>query len=543
MTRSLIAVAALLCLGSVSVSATFDPYTVTSSNGNFTVDSVKMTSYAWHWHSGATATIRFKGQALKKLSAGTFQYQIFEEGVIRKVDQGSSPFFQCNNKGCDVTKPVSLTLEDPQNVPSDYEATFSFKMPNKQKTGQMKIVFWGQDQDHFPYDFSTTIQFNYTQGVLSLAEAVTGGSKTQCKSDSDCPSSYCMKDGSKKPPYTCKDCGLNCCNSDEDCPSSYCMMDKTKTAPFTCHAAHETLDALFFGKVVDVADVEERVTSDPYTWTKDEGNMTVKDLKMTATAPHWNQRVVAKVELVGNVLKKLSAGTIQYQIYEEGVIRKVASGSFAYFHCDNKGCDPTQPMALALTNPNQVPTTYKANFQFQMPYKQKTGQMKLVFWGQDQDHFPYDFSVTIQFNYTASAMTLGEAVTGGSKTQCKSDSDCPSSYCMKDDSKKPPYTCKDCGLNCCNSDEDCPSSYCMMDKTKTAPFTCHAAHETLDALFFGKVFGIADADPTEAECEKFTASDTCDKGGCSWCKSAAVASACHTKANAKKLPPGAFQCS
>merc|ERR1712139_303753 len=44
------------------------------------------------------------------------------------------------------------------------------------------------------------------------------GSSTHCKSDKDCPSSYCMRDPTKKAPYMCKDCGPNCCNSNADCP-------------------------------------------------------------------------------------------------------------------------------------------------------------------------------------------------------------------------------------------------------------------------------------------------------------------------------------
>ena len=82
------------------------------------------------------------------------------------------------------------------------------------------------------------------------------------------------------------------------------------------------------------------------------------------------------------------------QFYEEGVTAKTGQGSFAYFHCDNKGCDPTQAMALKLETPNKVPTKYEANFQVQIPYKKNSGSMKLVFWGSDQDHYPYDFSVS-----------------------------------------------------------------------------------------------------------------------------------------------------
>merc|ERR1712072_1020293 len=70
------------------------------------------------------------------------------------------------------------------------------------------------------------------------------GSSTHCKSDKDCPSSYCMRDPTKKAPYMCKDCGPNCCNSNADCPGSYCMEDSTKTAPYTCHGASKAQQAV-----------------------------------------------------------------------------------------------------------------------------------------------------------------------------------------------------------------------------------------------------------------------------------------------------------
>ena len=64
--------------------------------------------------------------------------------------------------------------------------------------------------------------------------AVCHGAHT-CKTDKDCPSSYCMDDKTKQPPYQCHSCGVGCCNSDADCAGSYCMMDSTKKPPFVCH--------------------------------------------------------------------------------------------------------------------------------------------------------------------------------------------------------------------------------------------------------------------------------------------------------------------
>lgn len=58
-----------------------------------------------------------------------------------------------------------------------------------------------------------------------------------CKTDKDCPSSYCQNDKTKKPPYTCHLCGDNCCLTDSDCSGSYCVNDPTKTPPYFCHSS------------------------------------------------------------------------------------------------------------------------------------------------------------------------------------------------------------------------------------------------------------------------------------------------------------------
>lgn len=46
----------------------------------------------------------------------------------------------------------------------------------------------------------------------------------------------------------------------------------------------------------------------------------------------------------------------------------------------------------------------------------------------------------------------------------------------------------------------------------------------------------------EAKCHAIADESSCNSGGCSWCKSAAVPSACKTKDEAKALPPSVFQC-
>lgn len=76
---------------------------------------------------------------------------------------------------------------------------------------------------------------------------------------------------------------------------------------------------------------------------------------------------------------------------------------------------------------------------------------------------------------------LGLSLSAGALASCKTDADCPSSYCANDPTKKPPYMCHACGDNCCLTDKDCPSSYCVNDPTKMPPYMCHASGA--DAMF------------------------------------------------------------
>lgn len=111
-----------------------------------------------------------------------------------------------------------------------------------------------------------------------------------------------------------------------------------------------------------------------------------------------------------------------------------------YFHCDNHGCDPTQPLALNLTDPFNANSDFVLSWQFQMPYSDPSADLhnyQVVVWGKskfswrirgdffvcggfalqhlmltcndflflagsDQDHTPYDFSATIDYNVTTS---------------------------------------------------------------------------------------------------------------------------------------------
>lgn len=151
--------------------------------------------------------------------------------------------------------------------------------------------------------------------------------------------------------------------------------------------------------ILGLAAVAQTTFADPYKWNVDSHkDMSVTALTMTAPENHWKERAVAHVQLEGEVHKNITAGNVQIILWETNATQHVFENTFAYFHCDNHGCDKSHPMALALLNPNTVPTKYKLDFEFQMPYKTTSGQYHLNIGGQDQDHSP-NFGATIHYQY------------------------------------------------------------------------------------------------------------------------------------------------
>lgn len=102
---------------------------------------------------------------------------------------------------------------------------------------------------------------------------------------------------------------------------------------------------------------------------------------------------------------------------------------------------------------------------------------------------------------------LGLSLGAGAVASCKTDADCPSSYCANDLTKKPPYMCHACGDNCCLTDKDCPTSYCVNDPTKMPPYMCHAAQGQATNLYASDAQGsiapsaAQDADKIKKEVE------------------------------------------
>merc|ERR1711934_43126 len=92
---------------------------------------------------------------------------------------------------------------------------------------------------------NVTIKTKGTDSVVSLSDSVTGlPSGVNCKTDTDCPCSYCKNDKTKTPPYLCQTPkpGI-CCKVDADCKTngagSYCQTYKPKSGtsamPWHCH--------------------------------------------------------------------------------------------------------------------------------------------------------------------------------------------------------------------------------------------------------------------------------------------------------------------
>jgi len=301
------------------------PFTYQVTDGSFTINTVVMTTPDGMWGPGETATVTMSGVSSKVILAGTVKYQVYEDGMEYFVAQGNSEYFQCDNKGCNTNQPIALTLTNPTTAPSNFVLKFQFTMPKEQATGDFRLVCWGQDQDHYPYDFDVTINYNFTTSAVATPMIAFSKATSELK-------------------------------------------------PGTI------------------------------AWVGTNGNFTVATTTMSTTNGLFAGGDVATIVVTGECMKNIIAGTVQYQVYEQGVYHFTASGNAPYFTCNNKGCSRNQPVALTLASLSALPTAYTLNFQAVLPSPQATGVFNLVLWGVDQDHTPYDFDVTIQYNTTTTAL-------------------------------------------------------------------------------------------------------------------------------------------
>ena len=87
--------------------------------------------------------------------------------------------------------------------------------------------------------------------------------------------------------------------------------------------------------------------------------------------------LLLQVSLSGVTTKGIIAGTTKFQVWEAYQGQFTDQGNSPYFVCTNKGCDPTQPVSLALSNPTAVPTGYTLTFSYVLPPAVYNGQFRL----------------------------------------------------------------------------------------------------------------------------------------------------------------------
>ena len=177
------------------------------TSGNFTINSVNMlnSGNATAWSADSNARITISGHTKKLILAGTFKYQLYESGVTSFIASGNSPYFMCDNKGCDTSSPIALQWINPRSRPlqNNFKLTMSIALPPKSSSSsEFKLVLWGEDQDHFPYDFTTTVNFKYGGEVAAVVAAVAD--KDNESSITSEPKS-CKKELKK----LCGKCGIN----------------------------------------------------------------------------------------------------------------------------------------------------------------------------------------------------------------------------------------------------------------------------------------------------------------------------------------------
>lgn len=104
----------------------------------------------------------------------------------------------------------------------------------------------------------------------------------------------------------------------------------------------------------------------------------VTSTKLLAPLGKWSEGTQAVVEIRGAVNDfAVASGDVAYKIYETGVSKQVTSGSANYFHCTPQQCNPSNPIALFLSDPSDPNTDYTLRFTFRMPKSQASVRFML----------------------------------------------------------------------------------------------------------------------------------------------------------------------
>lgn len=134
-------------------------------NETFTVSSVELGGC--RWADGTKASLTVTGKVVgKQIKAGAVSWNLYEDGEQEFVASGTRDYFVCNNHGCNTSHALALDLKTPDANSSLFSLTFPFNMVLARKTGSFRIVAFGQDQDHYPYDFSVTTEYKYSDSSV-----------------------------------------------------------------------------------------------------------------------------------------------------------------------------------------------------------------------------------------------------------------------------------------------------------------------------------------------------------------------------------------
>merc|ERR1712025_1165239 len=131
----------------------------------FAITNVELVSSSGvHRKAKDTVTATFQGH-LKGLpiTAGTLHYKVWEFGAEHFRTAGALDYFHCGPppKPCDKSKGLALHLTRPSNLNSGFTMSMPIPLPQALSSGTMNIDMWGEDQDHEPYDFTTSINLHY----------------------------------------------------------------------------------------------------------------------------------------------------------------------------------------------------------------------------------------------------------------------------------------------------------------------------------------------------------------------------------------------
>lgn len=117
-----------------------------------------------HWKAGDTVHIKMSGKVHNfDVEAGTLHYKIWEFGVEHFRKAGATDYFVCGPppKPCNKAHGKALHLSDPSDLNSGFILNLALTLPEKMQSGIMTIDVWGEDQDHEPYDFTSSIRIHY----------------------------------------------------------------------------------------------------------------------------------------------------------------------------------------------------------------------------------------------------------------------------------------------------------------------------------------------------------------------------------------------